>query len=149
MIQAYDVIALTETWLNNIEMDQFKIKGYNMHYVNRNSSKRKSGGILVYINQHTVNVTQCKATQDSIMWLTVQPANSDCHGKLTVGVCYCAPERSEFSNSNKPFWEALEQDLLHKPGTNRLWEIIMLEQGTYWTTSRMGRACNWLPHQNH
>ena len=125
-------------------MDQFKVKEYKMHYVNRNSSKCKSGGILVYSNQHTVKVTQSKATRDSIMWLTVQLTTSDCHDNLIIGACYCAPESSKFSNSGEPFWDTLERDLLHKTGTNHV--ILMRDfnarTGTCWTTLQMGRECS-------
>ena len=46
----FSIIALTETWLNDMDDDNFKIHGYNLTKVNRQT--KGGGGICIFTREN-------------------------------------------------------------------------------------------------
>ena len=99
-------------------MNQFRIKGYRMFYCNRKrgitqARGRNSGGILVYVKDCVTAVSVYKTSLESIMWLKVGNGSRKLSEQVFMGICYCPPERSKFTNTD--FWEQLETDVAGLP----------------------------------
>ena len=45
----FDVIAISETWMNNNENEEFQLENYNAYYISRHH--RTNGGVALYINK--------------------------------------------------------------------------------------------------
>jgi exonuclease III len=45
----FQIIGLTETWLNDINHDSFNLNGYK--YIGTNRSKKRGGGVGMYISK--------------------------------------------------------------------------------------------------
>ena len=45
----FDVIAISETWTNDNEGEEFQLENYNTYYISR--QHRTGGGVAVYINK--------------------------------------------------------------------------------------------------
>ena len=54
MKTTFDVIVLTETWLNNVNMNDYSIQGYDSYHSVREN--RIGGGVALYMK----NGFQCK-----------------------------------------------------------------------------------------
>ena len=52
LIRKFSIIALTETWLNDMDDDNFKIHGYNLTKVNRQN--KGGGGICIFTREKLI-----------------------------------------------------------------------------------------------
>lgn len=87
----FKVIAITESWLKDSDINDVQIEGYNMFYVNRVS--KKGGGVALYIDYHL----KCKiieqktiAVENLMELLTVEITN-EIGKNMLISCVYRAP----------------------------------------------------------
>ena len=87
----YDIIGITETWLNTANRDflaEYKLPGYTMFEKSR--TDRNGGGILLYVKDHLnpVNLTKPQIVNIDTLYLILK----DKHGKkIAIGLIYRPP----------------------------------------------------------
>lgn len=68
----FKVIAITESWLKDSDINDVQIEGFNMFYVNRVS--KKGGGVALYIDYHL----KCKIIEQNMLFSCVYRAPGPC-----------------------------------------------------------------------
>ena len=93
-VEKFDVIALTETWLNMSDKDfetEVHIQGYNLFHKDRVG--RRGGGVALYVRDslqsYTVSSVKADNNQESL-WVEIREGNE----KLLVGLAYRPPNLS-------------------------------------------------------
>ena len=92
-----DVILLTESWTN--DFSQLNVNNYEYFVLNRTenkkSSKRASGGIIVYIrNEYVSNETLVFKSNDDIICIKIEGCKLSLLNDLFICLCYVVPDES-------------------------------------------------------
>lgn len=89
-----DIVAFTETWLNNdIDfVDEYKLEGYNL--LNKNREHKKGGGILLYVNNN-INIVRVDEDKNESYDLLVIEIYLNKNERLTFGTVYRPPNQTE------------------------------------------------------
>ena len=69
----FDIIAISETWLNSEPAVDFSLPGYNMYTVNRENAR--GGGVAIYINnciKHNIINNVSKSVDGTAEFVTVE-----------------------------------------------------------------------------
>ena len=95
----FSIIALTETWLNNMDDDNFKIHGYNLTKVNRQT--KGGGGICIFTRKNIKIKTQNDLVNEeernsNTEFLFIEILNEKCKNVI-VGITY-RPPGSKFND---------------------------------------------------
>ncbi|XP_051783709.1 uncharacterized protein LOC127527823 [Erpetoichthys calabaricus] len=94
----YDIIAITETWLNNKDGDECNIEGYT--FFRKDRQNRKGGGVAVYAKQD-LNVILLQLDDEphrsEDMWLRLENIRER---GLILGVCYRPPNSDSNFNTH-------------------------------------------------
>jgi endonuclease/exonuclease/phosphatase (EEP) superfamily protein YafD len=108
----YDVIALSESWISEEQMQLYSLSGYKMFVQARNDGRR-SGGVILYVRE-SINIIQneiIKIHTANILCLTLElgsttheRVNSIDDNTLTILLCYrdCVISRSKFLRTFEP-----------------------------------------------
>lgn len=97
--EKFDVIGITETWLNAGILDsEMSIEGYTLHRNDRNiEEKHRGGGVALYVHNDLNCVHRDEIFEKNFpesIW-----CNISCNGKNTiVGVCYRAPNSTQIND---------------------------------------------------
>ena len=93
-VEKFDVIALTETWLNMSDKDfetEVHIQGYNLYHKDRVG--RRGGGVALYVRDslqsYSVSSIKVDNNQESL-WVEIKEGNE----KLLMGLVYRPPNLS-------------------------------------------------------
>ena len=95
----FDVICITETWLNNnILDDEMSIEGYNLFRKDRDSTeKQRGGGVAIYIKNELDSMRVDELNDLNFpesVWCKIC-----CNGEITLlGVCYRVPCNKKVSD---------------------------------------------------
>ncbi|XP_051789513.1 uncharacterized protein LOC127529574 [Erpetoichthys calabaricus] len=94
----YDIIAITETWLNNKDGDECNIEGYT--FFRKDRQNRKGGGVAVYAKQD-LNVSLLQLDDEphrsEDMWLRLENIRER---GLILGMCYRPPNSDSNFNTH-------------------------------------------------
>ena len=90
-------VLLVETWTN--DFSDIDVINFHSFVLNRNenkkSSKRSSGGIILYIrNRYVSKDTLIYTSQDDIIWIKTKKSLCSPDNDLFVGLCYMVPDDS-------------------------------------------------------
>jgi len=95
----FDIIGITETWLNAEILDnEMSIEGYTLHRNDRNNAEKHRGGrVAIYVNNDLNCVHRDEIFEQNFpetIW-----CNISCNGENTlVGVCYRAPDSIQIND---------------------------------------------------
>ena len=97
VFSSHDIVLLTETWTN--EFSDLNVNGFDHYVLNRTqllkSSKRASGGIIVYIrNELTSKDTLVFTSEDDILCIKISESKICLQHDLYIFLCYVIPENS-------------------------------------------------------
>ena len=105
----FDVIAVTETWLESCDVDGYDIDGYKVIYVVRKN--KKGGGYSLYVrNLVNFRIIKCLCfTFEDELECAVVELDMGCKNNIAVCCIYRAPggNLEEFNNK----WEDLLNDI--------------------------------------
>ena len=95
----FDIITLSETWLNPNVLEYVKMLGYNIYFKNRNS---RGGGVRVYVKENL----KCKTRKDIMkidtefehLWLEIEGKQKN--SKLLI----CPLYQPKFTDEEKLSW---------------------------------------------
>ena len=92
-----DVVLLVETWTN--ELSNIDVSNFQAFVLNRNenkkSSKRSSGGIILYLrHEYVSNDTLIYTDHDDIVWIKIDKTLCSLDNDLFIGLCYVVPDNS-------------------------------------------------------
>ena len=92
-----DLVLLVETWTN--EFSDIDVNNFHSYVLNRNenkkTSKRSSGGIILYIrNKYVSKDSLIYTDQDDIVWIKIDKILCSLENDLFVGLCYVVPDDS-------------------------------------------------------
>ncbi|KAL0870278.1 hypothetical protein ABMA27_005303 [Loxostege sticticalis] len=105
MLCSYDVIVLTETWLNSSIFDnEFIDSRYRVYRRDRSvlsSSKLDGGGVLIAVSKYIQSSRVPKwETQCEDLWITIDVKLNNCHKKIAICAVYLpSPARLETQNT--------------------------------------------------
>ena len=105
-ISKFDLVCLSETKLSKI--DSVNIPGYVTHTLNRESCKKRSGGVALLVkSQYNSFVEVMKSDSQCVLWCRLR---KDLLGfPLIVGSTYIPPENSNYSTIN--MFDDIENDV--------------------------------------
>ena len=95
--ESHDVILLTECWTNQFsEITVNNFESFSLHrQENKQSSKRNSGGIVLYIrNKYVSKDTLVFTSHDDILWFKVSSSVLSLNTDLYICLCYVVPDES-------------------------------------------------------
>ena len=94
----YDIICLTETFLNQTSSQNLKLDGY--HPIVRKDRNGHGGGVAVYVSQNYVlkRRIEFELPNSECIWLEIRSNNN----KFILATCYRPP------NENADFWERFQ-----------------------------------------
>ena len=84
----YDIIFITETWLNSYKENLYRLEGFSSHFCHR--KQRMGGGVGVYIRDHLSPrmIYKYSDTKVSMYWFQLHQGNLQ---SITYGVIYHPP----------------------------------------------------------
>jgi len=93
-VKKYDIIGLCETWTTNTS--EIDIKGYKKFHVPSISKKRgrKSGGIVVYVNNNLCKGITCTKKDNNLIWMKLHSSYFGWRDDIHLAVVYCPPKGS-------------------------------------------------------
>lgn len=93
----HDIVFFTETWTNdfsNLQVNNFEYFVLNRSE-NKQSSRRSSGGVIVYIrNQYVTNDTLVFKSSDDILCIKISGCKFGLNNDVYFCLCYVVPENS-------------------------------------------------------
>ena len=92
-----DLVLLVETWTNEFsDIDVANFQAFVLNRTeNKKTSKRSSGGIILYIrNEYVSNDTLIYTDKDDIVWIKISKSSCSLDNDLFVGLCYVVPDDS-------------------------------------------------------
>ena len=108
----FSIIALTETWLNDMDDDSFKIHGYNLTKVNRQN--KSGGGICIFTRENIKIKTRDdlvnEESNSNTEFLFIEILNEKCKN-IIVGIIYRPPSSkfNDFKNDLKTILTKLDK----------------------------------------
>jgi hypothetical protein len=97
IFNSHDIVLFTETWSNeSVDLHVNNFQYYALHRTqNKKSSKRDSGGIIVYLRENFVsNDTLVFQSDDDILCIRISGNLLSLQNDLYVCLCYAVPENS-------------------------------------------------------
>lgn len=92
----HDIVLFTETWANqfsDLTVEHFEHFNLNRSE-NKASSKRSSGGIIIYVrNEFVSSDTVIFHSEDDIICIKINGFKLGLHNDLFVCLCYIIPEK--------------------------------------------------------
>ena len=97
IFKSHDVILLTECWTN--EFSEITVNNFDSFVLhrqeNKKTSKRSSGGIVLYIRSRYVsNDTLVFTSHDDILWVKISSSVLSIDRDLYICLCYVVPDGS-------------------------------------------------------
>ena len=96
----FDVISLTETWLNSLHTEDMVIltDSYTCHDLRKDRTSGRGGGILTYIKTDIdyIRRTDLEATETETLWIQIFYGRY----KILFGTCYRPPGQNAASIDN-------------------------------------------------
>jgi hypothetical protein len=106
--QKIDLIAITETWLEDTMIDsELNIAGYTIFRKDRKQVRdSKGGGVLLYVRDcfNAYYATELNGYQNESLWIRLQMSQTRC---MLIGVCYKSPTAKD--EEVKSMYEAIEK----------------------------------------
>ena len=108
----FSIIGLTETWLNDMDGDNFKIPGYNLTKVNRQN--KGGGGICIFTRENIKiklrNDLVNEESNNNTEFLFIEILNEKCKNVI-VGIIYRPPSSKfkDFKNDLKTILTKLDK----------------------------------------
>ena len=112
----FQIIGLTETWLNNSNCDTFQLKEYN--YVGSNRTSKRGGGVGMYISKNIKYQIRKDLTEnnidDSIETIFIQVSKEN-EKNLVIGVIYRPPNNKTelFENAMNQIFNVTMSNAMH------------------------------------
>ena len=116
-ISEFEVIALTETKLSDLDLVDELFSDFTIINKNRKGAKKASGGIALLVHNHLVKQVQIlnvSSDNDFVMWLRIDLFEKN----LILAIVYLPPEGSRYSNIE--MFDLLESSLLSLDFSNSL-----------------------------
>jgi exonuclease III len=108
-IQKYDIVCMSETKLDDIDVINVKIDDYEFFAKNR-KSKRKSGGVGFFVRKHLIKKKLLSIIEADLHNMILFKLHHDLCGFSIIGCAiYVEPENSSYANSN--IFECIENTL--------------------------------------
>lgn len=90
----FDIIGLTETWLNENNADRYRLSGYNVEHNTRKG--KKGGGVSIFIKEHINHKTRSELNNMSkhVESIFIEVDKSSVNGikNTVIGVIYRPPD---------------------------------------------------------
>ena len=120
LVNRYDIILFSETWLSDSDNSNLEIQGYKCEHIHGNKSAgvrkgRYSGGISIYYkNCFSGQIKIIEKIQCGIMWIKLQSDLFNFDEDVYICNVYIPPSGSKVLNSQDvDIFECLEQGLLN------------------------------------
>ena len=93
----YDIVGITETWLGEVDGDEFNIEGYKV--IRKDRSSKRGGGVAVYVREN-LNVQEIPEIDylrpSEYIWIKLIGEENE---GLNIGVCYRPPASDSSVNT--------------------------------------------------